>query len=67
VTSDRKDERLLWDCATVARFLDSDRPPAQTRLNTKVGENLAQILLTTLRNTELTITHGRAHRPPLAG
>jgi hypothetical protein len=67
VTSQEKDQRLLWDCATVARFLEAEHPAAQSRLNTKLGEHLTQILISTLRNTEPAIPHSRAHGQPRAG
>ena len=56
------DERLLRDCATVTRFLGSDRSPAKTRLHTEVGEDLALFLLATLCESEASIPPGRARR-----
>jgi hypothetical protein len=64
VTPRQKDERLLWDCATVARFLDSDRSPAHTRVNTELGEQLALFLLTTLQDNAATLAHKHAHGQP---
>lgn len=54
------DERLLRDCARVTYFLASDRSPAETRLYTKIGEDLALFLLATLRDSEASIPPGRA-------
>ena len=64
MTSKQKDERLLWNCATIARFLDSVRPPAQTRLNAELGEQLALFLLTTLQDNAATLAHKHAHGQP---
>jgi hypothetical protein len=38
-------ERLLWDCATIGRVIELDRPLAAERLAAEVGSDLAAILL----------------------
>jgi hypothetical protein len=58
VTSlDRGNARLLWDCATVGRVLEADRPPARDRLATELGEPLTGLLLRTLREASPSTPH----------
>ena len=45
----RGSARLLWDCASMGRLLDEDRPTASERLRTELGEELTMLLLVTLR------------------
>ena len=56
-TSQRGGERLLWDCATVGRSLEIDRPSARVRLDAELGEDLSRLLLATLRESEPSIPH----------
>jgi hypothetical protein len=56
---DRGSERLLWDCATIGRSLAVDRPSARARLEADVGEELAGLLLATLREDQSSTAHER--------
>jgi hypothetical protein len=53
----RGSERLLWDCDTVGRSIENDQATAQTRLETELGEHMAQLLLATLREAEPSTAH----------
>ena len=39
------DERLSWDCATVGVMMKADRPSARARVELKLGDQLARVLL----------------------
>jgi hypothetical protein len=39
---------LLWDCANVGRLLEGERPSARERLQSELGEELAEALLASL-------------------
>jgi hypothetical protein len=43
---------LLWDCATIGRSLEIDRPSARARLEADVGEELTDLLLAALRKDQ---------------
>jgi hypothetical protein len=51
-TSQRGATRLLWDCETIDRSLETDRPSARGRLVAELGEELTALLLATLREAE---------------
>ena len=53
----RGSERLLWDCATVERVLETDRPSARARLEVELGRDLTRVLLLTLRESEPSTPH----------
>jgi hypothetical protein len=53
----RGSERLLWDCATVGRSIENDRPSARSRLEGELGEPVTQLLLATLREAEPSTPH----------
>lgn len=55
--SSRGSERLLWDCATVGRMAEPEHTAARERLAAEVGEDLAQLLLLTLRESEPSTPH----------
>jgi hypothetical protein len=40
----RGTERLLWDCATIARVIEHDEPPAAERLREQLGDELTLLL-----------------------
>ena len=56
-TTQRGSERLLWDCETIGRSLDTDRPSARGRLDAELGEEITQLLLATLREAEPSTPH----------
>ena len=56
-TSSRGSERLLWDCATIGRMADPDHTPARDRVEAELGEDLARLLLLTLREAEPSTPH----------
>jgi hypothetical protein len=58
----RGSERLLWDCETVGRALANERDPARVRLEGEIGENVAQLLLATLREEEPSTPHAERVR-----
>jgi hypothetical protein len=62
LTSQRGATRLLWDCETVGRTLDSDSIPARQRLEAELGDDLSTLLLATLRDAEPTALHEQAPR-----
>jgi len=53
----RGSERLLWDCATVGRVLETDRVSARARLEVELGRDLTRVLLLTLREPEPATPH----------
>jgi hypothetical protein len=53
----RGTERLLWDCGTVGRMADPDHTPAQERLTGELGDDLARLLLLTLRESKPSTPH----------
>jgi hypothetical protein len=53
----RGNERLLWDCTTVGRVVETDRPSARARLETELGHDLTRVLLLTLREPEPSTPH----------
>ena len=61
-TSNRGTQRLLWDCATIGRTLETGRPSARGRLEAELGEDLTQLLLMTLREAEPSTPHEEALR-----
>jgi hypothetical protein len=50
-------ERLLWDCETVGEMAEPDHAPARERLTADLGEDLARVLLLTLRESEPSTPH----------
>jgi hypothetical protein len=56
-TLDRGSVRLVWDCATVGRVLEADRPPARDHLEAELGEPLTDLLLRTLREASPSTPH----------
>lgn len=50
-------ERLLWDCATVGRVLETDRFTARARLEAELGTEMTRVLLLTLREPEPSTPH----------
>ena len=61
-TSERGSQRLLWDCATIGRSLETDRASARGRLEAELGEDLIRLLLATLREAEPTTPHEKRLR-----
>jgi hypothetical protein len=55
--SSRGSERLLWDCQTIGRTADPQHISARARLETELGEDLTQLLLVTLRESEPSTQH----------
>jgi hypothetical protein len=53
----RGSDRLLWDCATVGRVLETKRVPARGRLEGELGRDLTRVLLLTLRESEPSTPH----------
>lgn len=53
----RGTERLLWDCATIGRSLEADRPPAGARLGAELGDELTGLVLATLRDDRPSTPH----------
>jgi hypothetical protein len=53
----RGSERLLWDCATVGRVVESNRASARARLEAEMGHDIARLLLLTLREPEPSTPH----------
>jgi hypothetical protein len=60
-------KRLLWDCETIGRSLDTDRPSARGRLDAELGEELTQLLLVTLREAEPSTPHEERLRRAVYG
>lgn len=60
-------ERLLWDCETVGRSLDSDRPSARARLEAELGQDVTRLLLLTLREAEPSTPHEERLRRAVYG
>ena len=56
-SSSRGSERLLWDCATVGRVLETDRFSARARLEAELGADMTRVLLLTLREPEPSTPH----------
>lgn len=50
-------ERLLWDCATIGRSLELDRPSARARLDAELGADVTRLVLLTLREAEPSTPH----------
>ncbi len=53
----RGTERLLWDCATIGRSLEIDRPPVKARLDDELGDELTQLVLVALREDQPATPH----------
>ena len=66
-TSERGSQRLLWDCATIGRSLETDRPSARGRLEAELGEDLSRLLLVTLREAEPSTAHEKRLRRAAEG
>ena len=56
-SNSRGSERLLWDCATVGRVLETDRVSGRARLEAELGQDLTRLLLLTLREPEPSTPH----------
>lgn len=56
-SASRGSQRLLWDCATIGRALETDRFSARSRLEAELGEDLTRVLLLTLREPEPSTPH----------
>jgi hypothetical protein len=56
----RGSERLLWDCATIGRAIETDPVSARARLDVELGQDLTRLLLLTLRESEPSTPHEEA-------
>jgi len=56
-SASRGSERLLWDCATVGRVLESNRASARARLEVDLGHDITRLLLLTLRESQPSTPH----------
>jgi hypothetical protein len=56
-SASRGSERLLWDCATVGRALQTGRTSARARLEAELGQDITRLLLLTLREGEPSTPH----------
>ena len=56
-STSRGSERLLWDCATVGRVLETRHVSARARLEVELGEDLTRLLLLTLREPQPSTPH----------
>ena len=56
-SASRGSERLLWDCATVGRTLETKRVSARARLELELGHDITRLLLLTLREAEPSTPH----------
>jgi hypothetical protein len=61
-TGSRGGRRLVWDCDTIGRSLETDRPSARGRLVEELGEELTGLLLGTLREAEPSTPHEESLR-----
>jgi len=59
--------RLLWDCETIGRSLQADRPSARGRLENELGEDLTRLLLGTLREAAPSTPHEERLRRAVYG
>ena len=56
-SASRGSERLLWDCATVGRVLESKSVSARARLEVELGHDITRLLLLTLREPQPSTPH----------